>query len=136
MQAFSVLANYAYTGAEVTDDTVIPIGSRLPRVPRHSGRVMAYYRLQNGFARGLSFGVGSTAFTLRNIYLPNSGTTPGYATVDAHAMYTHGRCTLEASANNLADHRTFDPYSYLVPVVIPNQPRSAYLSLKTTFGRK
>ena len=42
----------------------------------------------------------------------------------------------EASANNFADHRTLDPYSYLAPVVIPNQPRSAYLSLKTTFGRK
>ena len=136
VRAFSLLANYAYTGAEVTDDTVIPIGSRLPRVPRHSGRVMAYYRVQNGLARGLSFGVGSTALSRRDIYLPNSGTTPGYATIDGHAMYAHGRYTLEASANNLADHRAFDPYSYLTPVVIPNQPRSAYLSLKTTFGRK
>ena len=136
VRTFSLLANYAYTGAEVTEDTVIPLNSRLPRVPRHSGRVMAYYRVQNGFARGLSFGVGATAFTRRDIYLPNSGTTTGYATIDAHAMYTYGRYTMEASASNLAGHRTFDPYSYLVPVVIPNQPRSAYLSLKTTFGGK
>ncbi|MEO9078210.1 MAG: TonB-dependent siderophore receptor, partial [Rhodanobacter sp.] len=36
--AFSLLANYAYTDAEVTQDTVIPIGNNLPRVPRNSGR--------------------------------------------------------------------------------------------------
>ncbi len=138
VRAFSLLANYAYNGAEVTasQDPGISVGARLPRVPRHSGRLLAYYRVQNGFAKGLSFGVGSTAFSRRDIYLPNSGTTPGYATIDAHATYTYGRYTLEASADNLADHRAFDPYAYLVPVVIPNQPRSAYLSFKTTLGRK
>ncbi len=99
VRAFSLLANYAYTGAEVSalEDPSIPVGNRLPRVPRHSGRVLAYYRVGNGFARGLSFGVGSTAFTRRDIYLPNSGTAPGYTTLDAHATYTRGRYAFEAS---------------------------------------
>ena len=109
MRSLSVLANYAYTGAEVTADTVLPVGHRLPRVPRHSGRVMVYYRVQSGFVKGFSFGAGATAFTRREIYLPNSGSTPGYATIDAHATYSFGLFAIEGSAANLADHRAFDP---------------------------
>ena len=133
MSAFSVLANYAYTGAEVTQDTVIPVGDRLPRVPRHSGRIAARYRVQNGLAKGFSFGAGVTAFSPREVYLPNTVATPGYAAFDAQAAYGFGRYALEGSAVNLADRHAFDPYSYLSPVVIPNQPRSAYITLKASF---
>ena len=132
-RSLSVLANYAYTGAEVTADTVLPVGDRLPRVPRHSGRVTVYYRVQGGFAKGLSFGAGATACTRREIYLPNSGSTPGYATVDAHATYSFGRYAIEGSAANLAERRAYDPYEYLSPVVIPNQGRSAYATFKASF---
>ena len=34
-----MLANYAYTDARVTEDTLIPVGDKLPRVPQNSGRV-------------------------------------------------------------------------------------------------
>jgi len=44
-RALSVLANYAYTEATVTEDNAIPIGNVLARVPRNSGRVAARYRL-------------------------------------------------------------------------------------------
>jgi iron complex outermembrane receptor protein len=39
IHAFSLLANYAYTEAAVTQDNAIPIGNVLARVPRNSGRV-------------------------------------------------------------------------------------------------
>ena len=132
-QSFSLLANYAYTAAQVTQDTIIPIGNRLPRVPRNSGRVAARYRVQNRFAKGLSFGAGVTAFSRREVYLPNTVSTPGYAAIDAQAEYNYGRYTLQGSAVNLTNRHTFDPYSYLSPVVIPNQPRSAYVTLKASF---
>ena len=120
-----------YTEAEVTKDTAIPIGDRLTRVPKHSGRVAARYRVLDGAARGLSFGAGVTAFTAREITLPNSVSVPGYAAVDAQAAYDIGRFTIQAAIVNLGGRRAFDAYQYLgIPVVIPVQPRSAYLTLK------
>ena len=132
--ALSVLANYAYTEAEVTQDSAIPVGDKLPRVPRNSGRIAARYRVLNGVAKGLSFGGGITAFDSRALTLPNTVSVPGYATVDAQAAYDFGRFTVEVSAINLNGSKAFDAYEYLgFPVVIPIQPRSAYVTLKTRF---
>lgn len=126
--AFSLLANYAHT--DTRDDGVAP-GDGLTRVPRNSGRVTARYRLLNGLARGLSFGVGITAFSARDLTLPNTVAVPGYAALDAQAAYDIGRFTLGVSAVNLTGRRAWDPYSYLgYPVVAPNQPRSAFVTLK------
>ena len=132
--AFSLLATYAYTDAEVTTTTVesgIPLGDRLPRVPRNSGRIAARYRVLDGPAKGLSFGAGITAFSAREVTLPNSVSVPGYAALDAQAAYDFGRFTLAVSAVNLGGRRAFDTYQYLsFPVVIPTQPRSAFVTLK------
>lgn len=126
--AFSLLANYAYT--DTRDDGVAP-GDRLIRVPKSSGRVAARYRVLHGPAKGLAFGAGISAFTSRELTLPNTIAVPGYAAVDAQASYDIGRFTLGASVVNLGNRRAFDPYSYLgYPVVAPNQPRSAYVTLK------
>jgi outer membrane receptor protein involved in Fe transport len=65
IHAFSLLANYAYTEAEVTKDNFIPVGNGLARVPRNSGRIAARYRVATGAAKGLSFGAGVTGFSSR-----------------------------------------------------------------------
>lgn len=132
--ALSVLANYAYTDSAVTQDPNIPTGQTLARVPHNSGRIAARYRLLDGPARGLSFGAGVTAFDSRQLTLPNTVSVPGYAAVDAQAAYAFGRYTLEVSVVNLAGRKAFDAYEYLgYPLVEPNQPRSAYATLKTSF---
>ena len=129
--AFSLLANYAHTDAKVTDDDVIPVGDRLPRVPRNSGRIAARYRVLHGPAKGLAFGAGVTAFSAREITLPNSVSVSGYAAIDAQASYDFRRFTVGVSAVNLGGSRAFDSYQYLsFPVVIPTQPRSAFVTLK------
>jgi iron complex outermembrane receptor protein len=84
----------------------------------------------------LAFGAGVTAFTKRELTLPNTLTSPGYAAVDAQASYDFGRYTLQASAANLTARKTFDPYEYFgFPVVMPNQPLSGYFSLRVRLGR-
>lgn len=132
--AFSLLATYAHTDAKVTTTTVesgIPLGDRLPRVPRDSGRIAARYRVLDGPAKGLSFGAGVTAFSAREVTLPNSVSVPGYASIDAQAAYDFSRFTVAVSAVNLGGRRAFDTYQYLsFPVVIPTQPRSAFVTLK------
>jgi iron complex outermembrane receptor protein len=134
--SFSLLANYAYTEAQVTKDFAIngDQGNTLPRVPKNAGRIAARYRVLNGAAKGLSFGAGVTAFSARQDTLPNSVWVPGYATVDAQAAYDFGRFTIEVSAVNLAGNMAYDAYEYFgFPVVIPVQPRSAFVTLKTRF---
>lgn len=132
--ALSVLFNYAWTDAEVTKDNGIPIGDRLARVPEHNGRIAARYRLLDGPAEGLSFGAGLTAFNDRHITLPNTVSAPGYAVIDAQAAYDFGRFSVEASIVNLGGRETWDSYQYFgFPVVMPNPPRSAWLTVKTRF---
>jgi iron complex outermembrane receptor protein len=81
--------------------------------------------------KGLSFGAGISAFTSRQLTLPNTIAVPGYGVIDAQASYDLGRFTLGVSVVNLGGRRAWDPYSYMgYPVVAPNQPRSAYVTLK------
>lgn len=85
----------------------------------------------DGPAKGLSFGAGITAFTARELTLPNSIAVPGYAVIDAQAAYDVGRFSLGLSVVNLGGRRAWDPHSYMgYPVVSPNQPRSAFVTLK------
>ncbi|MCI1013206.1 MULTISPECIES: TonB-dependent siderophore receptor [Herbaspirillum] len=131
VRALSLLANYAYTQAVVTQDNTIPVGDTLARVPRHSGRLAFRYRVLDGAAEGLSFGAGITALGQRQLTLPNTVSVPGMATVDAQAAYDFGQYTLQLSGYNLTGRRSYESYQYFgFPVVIPTQPRSFYLTLK------
>ncbi|TWB23405.1 iron complex outermembrane receptor protein [Nitrospirillum amazonense] len=132
--AFSLLANYAYTDAKVTADNSIPVGSLLTRVPKNSGRIAARYRLLDGPAKGLSFGAGLTALSERQLTIPNTVSVPGYAVIDAQAAYDFQRFTIQVSAVNLGGRRAFDTYQYFTnPLVMPIQPRSAYVTLIAKF---
>ncbi len=125
--AFSLLANYAHTSTR--DDGLAP-GDRVARVPDHSGRVAARYRLLDGPAKGLAFGAGVTAVSARELTLPNTVAVPGYAVFDAQASYDFGQVTLGLSLVNLTGRKAWDPHSYMgYPVVAPNQPRSAFVTL-------
>jgi iron complex outermembrane receptor protein len=128
---FSLLANYAFTEAEVTEDTTIPVGSRLRAVPRHSGRIAARYRFLGGELDGFSFGAGLTAVSRRELTLPNTLSVPGNVLVDAQASKQFGAFRVAISAVNLLGEKAFDPYQYFGGTyVIPVQPRSAFV----TFG--
>lgn len=132
--ALSVLFNYAWTDAEVTEDNAIPVGDALARIPEHSGRIAARYRFLDGAAKGLSLGAGVTVLGDREITLPNSVSVPGYAMVDAQAAYDFGRFSVQVSAANLTDNDDFDPYQYFgFPVVMPVQPRSGWVTVKARF---
>jgi iron complex outermembrane receptor protein len=129
--AFSMLMNYAYTRATVTEDNAIPVGDTLARVPKHSGRIALRYRVLSGPASGLSIGAGITAFSAREVTLPNTVAVPGYALFDAQAEYSFGRYSIGLSAVNLANRHVYTAYEYFsFPVVMPVQARSLYLTLK------
>lgn len=74
---------------------------------------------------------GITAFTSRETTLPNVVSVPGYASIDAQAAYDIGRFTVQLSVVNVGGHKALATYQYFsFPVVIPIQPRSAFVTLK------
>ncbi|MEZ5958571.1 MAG: TonB-dependent receptor [Hyphomonadaceae bacterium] len=133
--ALSVLASYAYTNAEVTEDNRAAYqGDRLARVPEYSGRLAVRYRFQSEALSGLEIGGGVTYTGERELTLPNSTTVDGFALFDAQASYDFGPASLSLSVVNLTDELEYAPYQYLArAVVMPTQPRSAYLTLRTEF---
>jgi iron complex outermembrane receptor protein len=133
-KAFSLLANYAYTDAEVTKDNTIPIGSRLRAVPKHGGRLAGRYRVLDGSLRGFEIGMGITAVSRRELTLPNTQSIKGLTLVDAQVSYDLGPVKLGVSGVNLLGSKGFAPYQYLGGAfVTPTQPRSAYVTLSTDF---
>jgi iron complex outermembrane receptor protein len=132
--AVSFLFNYAYTDAEVTNATTIPVGDRLRAVPEHSARLAGRYRFQNGNLKGLEAGAGITMVSKRELTLPNTATIDGSTLVDAQASYDFGPVRFGLSVVNLLGSKAFAPYQYLGGAfVTPVQPRSAFITLRTGF---
>ena len=134
-RSVSLLFNYAYTDATVThDDAPTLVGDKLRAVPRQSARLAARYRFLNGAFSGLEFGGGVTAVSRRELTLPNTTDVAGSVLVDAQAAYDFGRISLSLSVVNLTGVKAFEPYQYFAGAyVAPVQPRSAYVTLRTTF---
>ncbi|NWH07153.1 MAG: TonB-dependent receptor [Alphaproteobacteria bacterium] len=134
LPALSILGTYAYTDAEVTQDNSIPVGDRLTRVPEHSRRLAVRYRFQDEVMAGLELGAGLTYAGERELTLPNSASVDGFVLFDAQASYDLGPATLSLSIVNLTDALEYEPYQYLGrAVVMPTQPRSAFVTLKSSF---
>jgi iron complex outermembrane recepter protein len=132
--AVSVLANYAYTDAKVTRDTIVAVGSPLSRVPTHSGRIAVRYRVLDGVLKGFGLGAGFYAATRAPISLGAPESTPGYSVFDAQASYTTGPFTLGVAIDNLFDRFYVKPYYYLgQSVVRPGDPRSVYATVRVGF---
>lgn len=132
--ALTILGNYVYTDAEVTEDTTVPEGDRLARVPLHSGRIAARYEFSSGRLDGLGLGLGLTAASEREITLPNDLETDAFFSIDAQASYEIGLAVLRLSIENLTDEEYFEPYQFLgQSVVRPARLRTVFLSLSATY---
>lgn len=86
---WNVIASYAYTDAEVTQDNDLSLlNKRLPNVPYNKATLWSTYFFQEGAMKGLGLGGGIFAFSDRNASLfgePNE--IPGYVRADAALYY-------------------------------------------------
>lgn len=132
--AVSFLFNYAYTDAEVTKATTIPVGDRLRAVPKSSARLAGRYRVLGGSLKGFEIGAGVTAVSKRELTLPNTTAVGGSTLVDAQASFDIGPAKLGLTVTNLFGSKSFAPYQYLGGAfVTPTQPRSAFVTLRAGF---
>jgi len=142
--AFSLLFTYAFTDAEVTkdvEDEIITdgkplnrVGKKLPRVPEHSGRVAARYRVQEGKLKGLGIGAGLTVASKRPVSLTNNFFTEPYCVADAQVSWERDDFKVALSVSNLANSFYYEPYPFLgEDVVAPARPISFSFTLSYTF---
>jgi iron complex outermembrane receptor protein len=127
--SWSVIGNYAYTEAKVTQDTSFAIGARLARAPRHAWRLAVRYRVIDGALKGLGIGAGISAASASPAAL-GGAPVPDWATVDAQASKTFGPVTLGLNITNLFNRRYVLPWQYLnQDVVMPGAQRAAFVTL-------
>lgn len=135
--SLSILGNYAYTEATLTKHakSELVVGDKLPRVPRHSGRVAVRYRFDGGILDQLGLGAGITAASSRHLSLPNQYTLGGFYRIDAQISYPFtDNLQLTVNVQNLTNTRYFEPFLFLEDeVVSPGAPRSAFATLKVSF---
>ncbi len=133
-EALSILANYAHTDAEFTDNLAgVPEGNKLALVPENSGRLWVDYRFQQPAIKGLSIGGG--VYAQGQAYLSNNNTfkSGGYHSFDASIAYEYQHYKLAATVKNLTDERYFQPYGYFDGRVIPSEGTSAYVTGSVKF---
>lgn len=124
----TVIANYAYNDAEVTEDSnPALIGTQKENAPRHSGTVWGRYDLGNGFG----FGAGVTHVSERKTFVDELD-LPAYTLFSAGVYYTAGDLQLALLGRNLTDREHWTG-GYNFGRVFPGDPRTFRLSARYRF---
>jgi len=140
---FSIIGNYAFTDARITQDFSGLQGHRLNNVPEHSGSLWLKYDIHHYEPlNGLSFGLGMFAAGQRQGDNDNTFALPGYARLDAFASYTYhlgkSRLITQFNVRNLLDktyYESTDPFQNAPPRVgiYPGAPLTAMGSVRLEF---
>ncbi|MEM9005768.1 MAG: TonB-dependent siderophore receptor [Cyanobacteria bacterium P01_F01_bin.86] len=103
LPGWNVLASYAYTDAEVTQDNTIPVGNRLFNVPEHSASLWTTYEIQSGDLAGLGFGLGFNFVGERSGDLDNTFEVDSYFLTNAAISYRRDNWRAALNIRNLFD---------------------------------
>lgn len=127
-----LIASYAYTDAEVTEDPTSGFeGRQLTGIPKHSGSLWAVYEIQDGALEGLGFGTGVFVTGERAGDLENPYTVPAYALTNALLYYRRENWRVQLNVENLFDVEYIaDPVG---SVVVPGAPFTIRGQVSVTF---
>lgn len=103
LRGWNVIAGYAFTNAEITEDNDLPIGNQLNNVPKHALNLWTTYELQSGSLKGLGFGLGVFYYGDRQGELGNTFELPGYTRTDAAIFYKRDNFRASLNIRNLFD---------------------------------
>ncbi|MBD3883990.1 TonB-dependent siderophore receptor [Phormidium tenue FACHB-886] len=103
LPGWDIIASYAYTDAEVTEDNTISIGNRLAGIPRHNASLWTTYQIQDGNLQGLGFGIGFQYIGERQGDLANTFETDDYFLTNAAVFYERDDWRLALNFRNLFD---------------------------------
>ncbi|WNZ21654.1 TonB-dependent siderophore receptor [Leptolyngbya sp. NK1-12] len=108
LPGWNILAGYAYTDAQITEDNAIPTGNRLSNVPENAFSLWTSYEIQSGDFQGLGVGLGLFFVGERPIDLENSVELPSYLRTDASIFYRRDRFRAALNFRNLFDVDYFE----------------------------
>jgi iron complex outermembrane recepter protein len=103
LPGWNVIAAYAYTDAEITEDNDFPVGNKLENVPENSASLWTSYEIQQGNFKGLGLGAGVFFVDDRQGDLDNSFTLPSYVRTDAALFYRRDNWQANLNFQNLFD---------------------------------
>lgn len=131
---WSILASCGYMDAVFSSPTPgIPVGTRVPMVPEHSGRLWVNYQFGPDFMPGWSIGAGVYAASGQTVNAQHDWKTDGYFTVDAKIGYENDKLRASLSVQNLTGEKYHTPYTWFGGQVAPGAPRTVYGQISYKF---
>lgn len=128
-----VTGNFAYTDAEITQDSRLAPGTPLANIPRISGSAMAIYEDQAPIGQRYGVGAGVRYVGARSGDAQNSFSLPAYTLADLLAYWQYSKTVrVSLNVNNLFD-RTYYPNSYSSVWVTPGAGRTVRLGLRLSY---
>lgn len=138
LPGWAMHAGLGYIDAEVTEDNVIPVGTRLQRIPRVTANLWTSYDFQPGsVAEGVTVGGGITHVGSRVGFIDDNYAdqfeVDGYTRLDLMASYAFDNgATLSLAVNNVTDK------GYITSIqsereIVAGAPRNVQLRLGMTF---
>ncbi|MBW4693421.1 MAG: TonB-dependent receptor [Lyngbya sp. HA4199-MV5] len=101
LPGWNIIAAYAYTDAEITKDSAIPIGNRLVGVSKNNASLWTTYTIQSGNLQGLGVGFGFNYVGNREGDLGNSYRLGDYFVTNAAIFYRKNNYRLAVNIKNL-----------------------------------
>jgi iron complex outermembrane recepter protein len=105
---WNVIAGYAYTDAQVTEDNTITPGNKLPNTPNHAANLWTTYEIQQGDLKGFGAGLGLFFVGDRAGDLENTYDIPSYVRTDAAIFYNRDKFRAALNFKNLFDLEYFE----------------------------
>ncbi|MGD1851802.1 MAG: TonB-dependent siderophore receptor [Cyanophyceae cyanobacterium] len=103
LPGWNIVANYAYTDADITEDNTGIEGNRLFGVPEHNFNLWTSYEIQKGDLEGLSFGIGFNYVSDRFGDNDNSFLLEDYFLTNAAISYARDNWEAALNVRNLFD---------------------------------
>ncbi|MBD2463170.1 TonB-dependent siderophore receptor [Oscillatoria sp. FACHB-1407] len=135
LPGWNVIASYAYTDAEITEDNTLPEGSRLANVAEHTASVWTTYEIQEGNLQGLGFGFGLFFVDDRPGYAgfdPPEFELPSFVRADAAVYYRRDNWRAQLNVENLFDVEYYETHQGS-DIVYPGAPFNVRASISYTF---
>lgn len=125
--------NFAYTDAEITQDSRLAAGTPLANIPRVSGSVMAIYEDKAPVGQRYGVGAGVRYVGSRSGDAQDSFSLPAYTLADLLAYWQYSKTVrVSLNVNNLFD-RTYYASSYSSVWVTPGAGRTVRLGLRFSY---
>jgi iron complex outermembrane recepter protein len=133
LPGWKVIAAYAYTNAEITEDNDFSIGNKLENVPENSASLWTSYQIQQGSLKGLGFGAGVFFVGDRQGDLDNSFTLPSYVRTDAAIFYRRQNWQANLNFQNLFDVDYIKSSETFREALRPGNPLTVIGSVSVSF---